>query len=102
MKLVVAPEAAAQILVRKRWWRKNRSKAPERFDDELAAALAAITQSPESFPVFSASAGRIVRRCLLAKTRCQLYFEVLSERQEVWVLAARGAAQRGKLRFSSR
>jgi hypothetical protein len=65
MKLVVAPEAAAQILVRKRWWRKNRSKAPERFDDELAAALAAITESPESFPVFSASAGRIVRRCLL-------------------------------------
>jgi len=44
MKLVVAPEATAQILVRKRWWRANRSKAPERFDEELAAALAVITE----------------------------------------------------------
>src|SRR5204862_5209279 len=49
MKLVVAPEAAAQILVRKQWWRANRSKAPERFDKELAAALAAIRERPESF-----------------------------------------------------
>jgi hypothetical protein len=97
MKLVVAPEAAAQILVRKRWWRKNRSKAPERFDDELAAALAAITESPE-FPfspqVLDALSG--------AACWCHLYFEVLSERQEVWVLAARGAAQRRRPRLSSR
>jgi hypothetical protein len=94
MKLVVAPEAAAQILVRKRWWRANRPKAPERFDDELSMALAAITERPESFPVFSARAGRTVRRCLLAKTKCHLYFEVLDARNEVWIIGARGAAQR--------
>jgi len=67
MKLVVAPEAAAQLLVRKRWWRENRSKAPGRFDDELSAALVAITERPESFPVFSARGGQTMRRCLLAK-----------------------------------
>jgi plasmid stabilization system protein ParE len=94
MKLVVAPEAAAQILARKRWWRANRSKAPARFGDELAAALTAITERPESFPVFSARGGRTVRRCLLAKTRCHIYFEVLRETDEVWVTAARGAVQR--------
>jgi len=44
MKLVVAPGAAAQILGRRRWWRANRWKAPERFEQELAAALAAINQ----------------------------------------------------------
>jgi hypothetical protein len=54
MKLVVAPEAAAQIVARKHWWRANRSKAPERFDEELAVALTAISERPESFPVFSA------------------------------------------------
>jgi hypothetical protein len=102
MKLVVAPEAAAQILVRKQWWRANRSKAPERFDEELAAALAVIKERPESFPVFSARGGRIVRRCLLAKTRCHLYFEVLREAGEVWVTAARGAAQRRPPRLSPR
>jgi hypothetical protein len=94
MKLVVAPEAAAEILVRKQWWRANRSKAPARFDEELATALTAISERPESFPVFSARGGRTVRRCLLVKTRCHLYFEVLDETGEVWVTAARGAAQR--------
>jgi hypothetical protein len=81
-------------LVRKLWWRANRSKAPARFDEELAAALAAISERPESFPVFSAGGSRPVRRCLLVKTRCHLYFEVLFESSEVWVTAARGAAQR--------
>ena len=61
MNLLVAPEAAAQILVRKQWWRANRLKAPERFDEELAAALTAISERPESFPVFWSSS---VRRCL--------------------------------------
>jgi hypothetical protein len=94
MKLVVAPGAAAQILGRKRWWRANRWKAAERFDQELAAALAAITERPDSFPVFSARGGRIVHRCLLVKTRCHLYFEILRELDEVWVIGARGARQR--------
>ncbi len=94
MKLVVAPEAAAQIVLRKQWWRANRSKAPERFDEELAAALTAISERPESFPVFSALGVRTVRRCLLVKTRCHLYFQVLHETAEVWVIAARGAVQR--------
>src|SRR5213595_3429578 len=94
MKLVVAPEAAEQILARKQWWRANRSKAPERFDEELAAALTAISERPDSFPVFSARGGQMVRRYLLVKTRCHLYFEVLHETDEVWVTAARGAVQR--------
>jgi hypothetical protein len=101
MKLVVAPGATTQILVRKRWWRTHRDKAPERFDQELAAALTAITERPESFPVFSASAGQTVRRCLLAKTGCHLYFEV-RETDEVWVIAARGAKQRKGPRLSRR
>lgn len=79
MTVVVAPAAAAQIVVRKRWWRANRHKAPERFDGELDAALVKIGERPESFPIFSASGGRTVRRCLLARTRCHLYFARLSE-----------------------
>jgi len=50
MKLVVAPGATAQITARKRWWRVNRSQVPARFDDELAAALAKIAESPNRFP----------------------------------------------------
>ena len=60
----------------------------------LTAALAAIIERPESFPVFSARGGRTVHRCLLVKTRCHLYLEVFRELDEVWVIAARGARQR--------
>lgn len=102
MKVVIAPEAEAQILIRKQWWRSHRSKAPERFDEELAAALVAIADRAESFPIYSARAGRTVRLCLLAKTRCHLYFEILGDRAEVWVLAARGAAQRRGPKLASR
>jgi hypothetical protein len=46
MKLVVAPEAAAQILARKQWWRANRSKAPERFDEEPKLVTSAAKAGP--------------------------------------------------------
>jgi plasmid stabilization system protein ParE len=101
MKLVVAPGATAQIMARKRWWRANRPEAPERFDDELAAALVKIAERPDSFPVFSARGERTVRRCLLKRTRCHLYFEVILSANEVWIVAARGAVQRPKTRFPS-
>ena len=102
MKIVVAPEAAAQILVRKRWWRTNRPNAPERFDAEVARAFTAIAERPESFPVFSARGGRTVRRCLLAKTKCHLYFELVETTNEVWIIGARGAVQRPRQRLSKR
>ena len=72
MKVLVAPEAAAQILIRKQWWRTH----------------------PESFPAHSERAGRTVRRCLLSRTSCHLYFEVVASAGEIWILAAWGAAQR--------
>lgn len=74
MKVIIAPEAEAQLLIRKRWWRVHRPKAPERFDQELAEALTQIGQMPESFPVYSRLSGRTVRRCLLRKASCHLYF----------------------------
>lgn len=93
MKVVIAPEAEAQLLIRKRWWRAHRPKAPERFDDELAEALLRIAEMPESFPVYSERSRRTVRRCLLRKASCHLYFEVMATVGEVWILAAWGAVQ---------
>jgi len=100
VKIVVAPEAAAQILVRKRWWRTNRPNAPERFDAELVRAFTTIAERPESFPVFSAREGKTVRRCLLAKTKCHLYFEIVEATNEVWITGARGAVQRPRQRLA--
>jgi plasmid stabilization system protein ParE len=101
VKVVFAPEAEAQLLIRKRWWRQHRPKAPERFDQELAAALIQISEMPESFPVYSTASDRVVRRCLLGKANCHLYFEVIAAR-EVWIVAARGAAQKRRARVPRR
>jgi plasmid stabilization system protein ParE len=102
MKIVVAPAAAVQIRARKVWWRKHRFKAPERFDQELADALQWIAARPESFPVHSESAGRLLRRCLLGKSSCHLYFEILASSGEVLIVAARGAVRRRGPRLSGR
>jgi len=102
MKVVIAPEAEAQLLVRKRWWRTHRPKAPERFDQELAEVLNQVGEMPESFPVYSERSGRTVRRCLLRKASCHLYFEVVEAAGEVWILAARGAVQRRLPRLPAR
>jgi hypothetical protein len=39
MKVILAPQAEGQLRFRQEWWRKNRPKAPERFEQELAHAL---------------------------------------------------------------
>jgi hypothetical protein len=101
MKVVIAPEAEAQLLIRKRWWRAHRPKAPERFDQELTKALIQIGEMPASFPVYLDRSGRIVRRCLLRKASCHLYFEVVAP-DEVWILAASGAAQKRGPRLPGR
>lgn len=102
MKVIVAPRAAAELLVRKRWWRANRPKAPERFDEELDKALVQIAEMPESFPIFSERGGRTVRRCLLMKASCHLYFEVVPSAGEVWIVSTRGAVQRRPSRPAKR
>lgn len=102
MKVVIAPEAEAQLLIRKRWWRAHRPKAPERFDEELAGALNRIGDMPESCPVYRERSGRTVRRCLLRKASCHLYFEVMAAAGEVWILAAWGAVQGRRPRLPRR
>jgi hypothetical protein len=94
MKLIVAPEAEAQLLLRQRWWRAHRPKAPTRFEEELTQAMGRIAASPAAFPVYAVIGERTIRRCLLVRTHCHLYFEERPSTDEVWIVAAAGAARR--------
>src|SRR5262245_48413054 len=94
MRVRVTPEAESQLARRKGWWRENRPKAPDLFDRELGEAFDQLAQAPESFPVFAERRGHTIRRCLLYKTRCHLYFEIRVPAGEVWVLAAGGGQRR--------
>ena len=97
MRVRFTPLALGQVERRKRWWRDNRPKAPNLFDYELAQALEQLDNSRESFPVFTERSGRVIRRCLMPKTRCHIYFEVLSS--DVLVHALSGAQRRRSPRF---
>jgi plasmid stabilization system protein ParE len=102
MKVILSPQAEAQLRLRRGWWQKNRPKAPDRFEQELAHALRRISDHPIAFPVYSEKGGRTVRRYLLTRTHCHLYFELLPDSDEVWILAAWGAARRRGPRLSER
>jgi plasmid stabilization system protein ParE len=95
MRVRITPEAEAQLGERKRWWRQHRDKAPDLFDREFFTAMERIASSPTSFPVFAEKRGRRIRRCLMPKTACHLYFEILDHRSEVSVVAA-GGGRRAK------
>ena len=100
MRVLVTPEAEAQLDARKQWWRQHREKAPDLFDEEfLAAAEQSRAGAPGSFPIHVLRNGRAIRRCLMPKTRCHLYFEIFEQAGEVWVIAAGGGQRRRPPQF---
>jgi hypothetical protein len=75
MEVRFTAEAESQLQSRRIWWREHRDHA-DLFDEELTDAVARISEAPSSFPWFGIRQGRLVRRCLMEKTGCHLYFEV--------------------------
>jgi len=94
MRVRVTPEAEAQLEVRRQWWLEHRDKAPDLFGEEFLAVVERIGSAPGSFPIHVQRDGRVIRRCLMPKTRCHLYFEIFEETEEVWVVAAAGGQRR--------
>jgi plasmid stabilization system protein ParE len=93
MRVFLTPEGEAQLALRRKWWRQNRPKAPDLFDQELETAIERIGSGPETFRVFAEKGGHVIRRCLMPKTQCHVYFEVRSS-SSAWVLAASGGQRR--------
>lgn len=93
MRIAVTPEAAAQLETRKRWWRQNRPATADLFDVEFLQAVALIAESSTLFPVVAEIGTRRVRRMLLERTACHLYFEIDETAVVVRILSAWGARQ---------
>jgi hypothetical protein len=58
MKLVITPEAAAQILVRKQWWRANRSISERPVSFPVSSSTALARSRSQARTAFAASAAR--------------------------------------------
>jgi hypothetical protein len=93
MQVLVTPEAAALLESRKRWWRANRSATAELFEREFLDAVAVIGDRPALFPIAVRIGGREIRRVLMEKTSCHLYYEIDEVAAVVKIVSAWGAAQ---------
>ena len=95
-EIVFTPEASSQLASERAWWVENRPVAPALFDRELEQALEQLGTMATVLPVFLCRRGREIRRRLLPKTRCHVYYEVSESLGRVVILSVWGA-RRGRL-----
>lgn len=93
MKVRFSPQANARFDAINSWWRSNRDKAPERFDQEVAEAIELLATSPKIGQLYRVTGDVEIRRVLLKKTRQHLYYRVDSERQLVEVVTIWGTVR---------
>jgi plasmid stabilization system protein ParE len=88
--LRTTPQADLHILELDCWWRQNRDKAPDLFEQELAAAFRAISSAPHAGKGYPhPEAG--VRRFLLRTTRDHVYY--VERATDILVVAVWGAVK---------
>ena len=87
LHIEVSDLAKTQIRAAEQWWRLNRPKAPNAIREELERASSLISVQPE----VGARARNIslpdVRRLHLARVRYSVYYRVVTEPEQVEVLA---------------
>ena len=81
------PLAARQIRNESHWWRRNRTKAPNLFRDELRRAFALIADYPEAGAVAEDVELAGVRRLVLVDTQHYVYYRINRTARRIEVLA---------------
>ena len=94
MRLEVTKRAQREVRRLGGWWLEHRDKAPELFEEELAAAYAQIQAEPGLGQTYLVSRGRRIQRVLLPKTLNHVYYWQRSA-ERVDVVSVWGA-QRGR------
>lgn len=84
-RVVVSPEAEAQIRVLDVWWRETRSASPLLFLDELAEGLEMLRHFAGAGQLVHHPAVANVRRLLLRSSRYHVYY--VDREAEVFVVA---------------
>ena len=85
------PQADLHILELDAWWRENREKSPDLFEQELAAAFRTIGAAPAAGKHYRHDSAS-VRRLLLRATRNHVYY--VERDDDVLVVAVWGAVKR--------
>jgi plasmid stabilization system protein ParE len=85
-----AQEDARRI---RRWWRKNRTKAPNRFSEELREVRKRLAVAADEGQAYRNLGGELVRWILLEKSGQHVYYVVREAERLVSVVAIHGAAR---------
>jgi hypothetical protein len=93
LKLVVAPEALAEMTSAVLWWQENRPRARDLLQAELDHALKVLPQMPEMAPIVRFG-GRRVHAFALRRSRYFLFFIVDRPAGEVRVTRLRSMKRR--------
>lgn len=78
------PSAARQMAIARDWWRTNRNKAPDAFDEDMADLVTTLEHMPRAAGAAVAQRDG-VRRAILRRVRYNVYFTV--EEASVTILA---------------
>jgi len=79
--------ASRQVAEAKRWWRANRTKAPDALEEELRTALDLIATTPGIGAVARNVALPGVRRICLNRVNYFLYYRLRADSRTVEVVA---------------
>lgn len=85
MKVKFTPRGELRALKANAWWRKNRPDTSELFAEELACAVSDLETIPHLGTPHPARRP-LLKRLLLEKTKCHLYFEVDDQKDETRIL----------------
>jgi hypothetical protein len=73
VKIHLVEEAQEQFAYREAWWRANRD-ARTLFEQEYERALEHLSSSPKSGDQYRIVRGKLIRRWLMKKTECHVYY----------------------------
>lgn len=73
VKIVLLDEARAQFEAEAAWWEENRD-AKALFIDEFARAVEQVGSLPETGQRYRQARGKPIRRVLMKKTGCHVYY----------------------------
>ena len=91
MKVRLTEQAQEDARRIRRWWRTNRTKAPNRFSEELREARKRLSVAPHEGQAYRDLNGELVRRLLLEKSGQHVYYVVREAERLVSVVAIHGA-----------
>lgn len=93
MKVKFTPRGDLRAASEARWWRKNRPDVPDLFEQELAHAIRQLETIPKLGTPHPTVRRPHLKRLLLEKTACHVYFEADERKAEIRILMLWGATR---------